>query len=151
MHIYILILSSQLGNDRIFIYPEIEPIIYRLITEKVIEKNCQLIKIWDTENHIHVLININPVINVSNLIKVIKGNSSFTIANSVCPGTFFKWQSGYGALSVSPREVSRVSKYIADRKLHHKADSAISKWEVLQQEKPSIRTVCMSLAHGFNH
>jgi len=70
------------------IYPEIEPIVYRLITEKVIEKNCQLIKIGGTENHIHVLININPVINVSNLIKEIKGNSSFTIGNSVCPGTF---------------------------------------------------------------
>jgi len=101
-----------------------------LITEKVIEKNCQLIKIGDTENHLHVLININPVINVSNLIKEIKGYSSFTIANSVCPGTFFKWQRGYGALSVSPREVSRVSKYIADQKLYHKEDSALSKWEV---------------------
>ena len=81
------------------IYPEIEPILYRLITKKVIEKNCQLIKIGrGTENHIHGLININPVINISNLIKEIKGYSSFTIANSVCPGTFFNWQSGYGAL-----------------------------------------------------
>ncbi|MCD6424377.1 MAG: transposase [Anaerolineales bacterium] len=101
-----------------------------MITEKVFEKNCQLIIIGGTEYHIHVLINNNPVINVSNLIKEIKGYSSFTIANSVCPGTFFKWQSGCGALSVSPREVSRVSKYIADQKLHHKEDSAIGKWEV---------------------
>jgi len=110
--------------------PEYEHILYQLITEKITEHKCQLISIGGTEDHIHVLVNINPVISVSKLIKEVKGYSSYAMGNLVNPGSPFKWQGGYGALSVSPGAVSRISKYIKDQKMHHQDETIILKWEL---------------------
>jgi predicted Zn finger-like uncharacterized protein len=35
----------------------------------------------------------------------------------------FYWQSGYGAFSVSPREMDIVTAYIANQEEHHKAET----------------------------
>ncbi len=113
-----------------FIDPDLEPILYQLIAEKIDENKCQLIKIGGTQDHIHVLINVNPVVSVSSLVKSIKGYSSFTIANKIRPGSLFKWQGGYGALSVAPGSISTISRYIANQKAHHKEDSINRYWEL---------------------
>lgn len=35
----------------------------------------------------------------------------------------FYWQSGYGAFSVSPTQIDRVERYIANQEEHHKTAS----------------------------
>jgi len=110
--------------------PDLEPILHQLISEKVNDHNSKLLKVGGTSDHVHLLINVNPVISVSKLIKEIKGYSSFTVANIIRPNSYFKWQAGYGAISVSPGSLSTIIKYITNQKVHHREDSIRSKWEL---------------------
>ncbi len=101
-----------------------------LITESV-EKNIQdivkakcrkfdteLIAIGNVEDHIHLLLSINPNIKISELVGEIKGATSYFI-NRQNSGSLH-WQDGYGALSVSKSALKAVKKYIENQKEHHK-------------------------------
>jgi hypothetical protein len=44
----------------------------------------------------------------------------------ICPR--FEWQEGYGAVSVSPSEVERTRRYIANREEHHLKVSFAEEW-----------------------
>jgi hypothetical protein len=48
-----------------------------------------------------------------------KGASSHLVAHEIAAGYEFKWQGGYGALSVSRGHVRRVCEYIKRQKEHH--------------------------------
>ena len=93
----------------------------------------QPIKIGGTKDHIHILVNIHPSVSVSNVVKEVKGFSSFIIANKIQPESLFRWQSGYGVISISPQGISRISKYITDQKEHHRQGTMESNWELGQK------------------
>ena len=54
------------------------------------------------------------------LVKEIKGHSSFWFKRLDRSLTDFYWQDGYGAFSVSPTDLEKISKYIENQKEHHK-------------------------------
>ena len=109
---------------------EIESILYKLISDKLYELKCQPIKIGGTKDHIHILVNIHPSVSVSTIVKEVKGFSSFIIANKIQPESLFRWQSGYGVISISPQGISRISEYITDQKEHHREGTMKSNWEL---------------------
>ncbi|MCK5644805.1 MAG: IS200/IS605 family transposase [Gammaproteobacteria bacterium] len=109
---------------------DLEPILFKLISDRIHEHKCQLLKIGGTEDHIHLLVDMHPSTCVSNLVKSIKGFSSYSISNKIRPGSFFKWQGGYGAMTVSQNDISILSKYIANQKTHHSQKSIDSRWEI---------------------
>ena len=106
------------------------PVGFKLISDRIHEHKCQLLKIGGTEDHIHLLVDMHPSTCVSNLVKSIKGFSSYSISNKIRPGSFFKWQGGYGAMTVSQNDISILSKYIANQKTHHSQKSIDSRWEI---------------------
>ena len=108
----------------------LEPVLYRLINDRIIEHKCQLIEIGGTEDHIHVLVRMHPSESVSGLVKSVKGYTSYTISNLIQPGSFFKWQGGYGAITVSPKDISILTTYIANQKLHHSNKDLVYQWEI---------------------
>ncbi len=109
---------------------ELEPILYRLISDILIEHKCKLIKIGGTANHIHLLVEIHPSKCVSNLVKCIKGFSSFSVSNQIRPDSFFKWQGGYAAITLSPHAVPILEKYIVNQKERHDGKSIDQRWEL---------------------
>jgi putative transposase len=69
------------------------------------------------EDHIHLLIQIPPVLTLSKAVATIKANSS-RWAND--EGHKFAWQQGYGAFSVSASVIPAVIRYIRNQEEHHK-------------------------------
>ena len=108
----------------------LDPVLYRLITDRLIEHKCQLMEIGGTEDHIHILVRMHPSESVSGLAKSVKGYSSYTISNLIQPGSFFKWQGGYGAISVTPRDIAALSSYIAKQKEHHSNNGLKKQFEI---------------------
>lgn len=47
----------------------------------------------------------------------------------------FKWQSGYGALSIGERSLETVMEYAARQKEHHKNQTIISIYERMDEEE----------------
>ena len=69
------------------------------------------------EDHLHLLIQIPPVLPLSKAVATIKANSSRWASEE---GHKFSWQQGYGAFSVSASVIPAVERYIRNQEQHHK-------------------------------
>lgn len=78
-----------------------------------------LLKAGGIEDHIHLLAKLPPTIAVSDMLRLIKANSSKWINEAKKPKKAFEWQPGYGAFSVSESQVGAVEAYISSQREHH--------------------------------
>ncbi len=107
-----------------------EPVLFKVIRAKCREKGCKSIIVGGTTNHVHLLVELRPPISVSDLVQFIKGSSAYIIAHQMEPEVFFKWQVGYGAITVSPQNIPTIKKYIATQKEHHQSGTYNHHWEL---------------------
>ena len=84
------------------------------------KKDIQFDIINGVEDHVHCLFRLKPVQNPSEIIKLLKGQSSFWINKNVVLDEKFEWQVGYGIFSVSEKDVMKVRKYIYNQEKHHR-------------------------------
>lgn len=70
------------------------------------------------DDHVHLLVRARPVHSASEIVRVLKSNSSRWIREKHSAG--FGWQTGYGVFSVSESSVPEVTEYIASQEEHHK-------------------------------
>ena len=116
---------------------DMEPVLSNAIRGKCCEKDCKTIIVGGTTNHNHILVELGSTISVSELVQFIKGSSSYIIARQMQPEVFFKWQRGYGAITVSPQNIPVIKKYIAKQKEHHQTGTFNHHWEL--ESQPSIQ------------
>jgi REP element-mobilizing transposase RayT len=104
-----------------------EPLIHQPVEQELhaylggICKNfeCHPIKIGGYTDHIHILCMLSKKIALMKLLEEVKSHSSKWMKTKGDDLKNFYWQDGYGAFSVSPRQVDTVINYIANQKVHH--------------------------------
>ena len=69
------------------------------------------------EDHVHLLIQLPPVLALAKAVSLLKSNSSSWTSEH---GMQFRWQEGYGAFSVSASNLATVERYIANQEKHHR-------------------------------
>ncbi len=69
------------------------------------------------EDHVHLLIQLPPVLALAEAVSLVKSNSSRWMGDH---GFDFSWQEGCGAFSVSTSNVAVVKHYIANQEKHHR-------------------------------
>lgn len=79
--------------------------------------NIEVLAVGGTANHLHILMSLPPRQPLSYAIRDLKANSSRWISEH---STRFAWQEGFGALSVSPSQVSVMKNYIRNQLEHHR-------------------------------
>ena len=72
-------------------------------------------------DHVHILAALPPKAALSDVMRVLKTNSSRWVHEELHQQ--FAWQSGYGAFSVSHSNAEQVRLYIANQQEHHKTVS----------------------------
>jgi len=102
-----------------FITNEIEKILYENISCQFIEMGCHVSITNGATDHIHCLFLMNPNKSIAEIIKQVKGSSSYLINNQKKEYEKFVWQRGYSAFSVSERNLNSIFKYIQNQKTHH--------------------------------
>ncbi len=85
------------------------------------DKRGVLLKAGGIEDHIHLLAKLPPTIAVSDMLRLIKANSSKWINEVKKPMQSFEWQPGYAAFSVSESQAETVMAYIANQREHHQS------------------------------
>ena len=80
---------------------------------------CQVVKVGGVEDHIHILLRLSKDVSIAHVTQEVKRNSSRWIKSIAPCYRLFKWQSGYGAFSVSQSLVERTEQYIIRQKNHH--------------------------------
>ena len=97
--------------------------LYQFIAGILQNKKCHLYQINGTENHLHIVTHIHPVIAPAQLVKDIKlATAAFLKETKIFP-SFHGWQSGYGAFSYSISAKERLVAYVKNQKEHHRAVS----------------------------
>jgi putative transposase len=104
--------------------------LYKYISGIVHNKKHKMFIINGTEDHIHILISMNPDQSVSSITQDIKRSSSKWINDNKLSIGKFEWQPGFGAFSVSKSQINFVIKYIEDQKEHHKKVSFLDEFRL---------------------
>jgi len=116
--------------DRLpFVTPAIETRLYEAMAAKCLDLRCDAIAIGGDLDHVHLLAKFAPTISIAELVQGVKGATSHLVNHEIAPGREFRWQGSYGALTVSPNGVNRVTAYIQNQKLHHIERRTFEDWE----------------------
>jgi putative transposase len=86
------------------------------------------------EDHIHVVLSIPPKLAVADCVKHLKGASAFAINHMDGSDGQFKWQEGYGAVTIGERSLETVMAYAARQKQHHKEKSEVAIYERIEED-----------------
>ena len=121
--------------------PKYERLIYKIIYKEVSKMGCKLFAINGTENHVHALIMLNSKVNISEVMKQIKGVSSRIISRLKITPREFNWQIGYGAYSVSEKNLKGVIKYIRNQKIHHQELSYWDETKSMKRNSTSFNSI----------
>jgi REP element-mobilizing transposase RayT len=87
--------------------------------EQFEKMGCEVLIINGYHDHVHCLFSMGRNHSISEIIKQVKGESSFYINSLAITGFHFLWQSGYAAFSVNEKNYDRLYKYILNQKVHH--------------------------------
>lgn len=71
------------------------------------------------QDHVHIFFELNPTTSLSDVIRIVKTNSSKWINKNRFVKGKFEWQEGYGAFSYSKSQRNRVIQYIINQEEHH--------------------------------
>ena len=109
-----------------------EHLLREVIADKCRELGLILHAMGNIEDHVHVVVSIPPKLSVAECLKHFKGTSSRAM-NRTGPEQF-KWQDGYGALSLSGRVLDTVIKYALNQRQHHANHTATAIFEQITDE-----------------
>ncbi len=116
------------------ITPDREKIIYGVIYTKAKELQLIVHAVGAVEDHIHVVVSIPPKLAVSDCVRHLKGASAYALNQQPASATKFKWQEGYGALSVSQALLDSVIAYAKRQKEHHRERSIRPVYEQMEDQ-----------------
>ena len=98
---------------------KIERRIFRCIVGQVQKLGCEVLAINGVPDHIHMVVKLKSTIPVATLIKQSKGVSAKFINEHLVENNKFRWQSGYGAFTVSRWDLPMIINYVKKQKEHH--------------------------------
>ena len=102
-----------------FISNIIERRLYRCIVSQVQKLGCQVLAINGVPDHIHLVVKVRSTVPIAKLIKQAKGVSAKFINDHFQAEDNFRWQSGYGAFTISRWDLPKIINYVKKQKIHH--------------------------------
>jgi REP element-mobilizing transposase RayT len=85
--------------------------------------DCPSLRIGGAEDHVHILCRFGKGIEIQNLLRDLKRDSSKWVKTQNPRLADFQWQAGYGAFSISPAHVPAMKQYIVDQEEHHRRET----------------------------
>ena len=114
--------------------PQFEISLFQYFKLKAKELESTILEINGYLDHIHILIQIPPKYSVSEVIQRLKGATSHKFPE-------LYWQRGFGALTVSERNLSAAIEYVRKQKDHHNHNNTISKLERFDDEDAKMNHI----------
>ena len=116
------------------ITPEREKMFYGVLYKKGEELGLKIHAAGNIEDHVHVVASIPPVLALAEAVRQLKGASAYAINRMADSDGQFKWQGGYGALSVGERSLETVMEYAAKQKEHRRNNKLIAVYERVDED-----------------
>lgn len=113
---------------RAVLHPDWEERLHRYIAAIVQNNGHKMLAINSAYDHLHMFVGLNPTQSISELMRLVKGDSSEFINKERLTASKFQWQEGYGAFSNSRSQIDAVVKYILGQKEHHRKKSFMEEY-----------------------
>ncbi len=108
--------------------------LHKYITGIVQNYSHKMLGINSVPDHIHIFFGMRPTQSISDLMKIVKAESSGWINERNFSDGRFQWQNGYGAFSYCRSEVQTVINYIKNQERHHTRESFKEEYVRILQE-----------------
>lgn len=116
--IYVQIVFAVQDRQRL-IPREHKEELHKYITGIIRNQGQKLLAIHCLPDHTHILLGLKPSMALSDLVQVVKADSTnFINRKQWVPGRF-SWQEGYGAFSYGHSQLTTVIRYIQNQEEHH--------------------------------
>lgn len=92
----------------------------KYITGIVQNHGHKMITINNMPDHLHMFFGFRPNQSLSDLMRIVKSESSEWINLQKLTPETFRWQEGYGAFSYSRSQLQTVTNYILNQEEHHR-------------------------------
>lgn len=109
--------------------PSFEAQVHQFLSEQLRALGCPVRIVNGMPDHVHCLFLLSPERTIADVIKQIKGSSSYFINQQKLTPVRFSWQGGYAAFSVSSSGLDFVYRYIKAQKDHHRKVNAEEEYE----------------------
>ena len=119
--VYHIVFSTK--NRQPMIQPSFRDELEKYITGIIKAEGCALIEIGGMPDHLHIVARFRPDRSVSEMVRLIKANSSKWVNETRGLAGRFEWQVGYGAFTVSQSQVEQLREYVRGQEEHHRTRS----------------------------
>ncbi len=113
---------------------EREKVIYGTLYNKAKELGLIIHAAGNVEDHFHVVVSIPPKLSISDCVRHLKGASAHAVNHMLSSATVFKWQEGYGALSLGERSLPTLIAYANNQAQHHRDNTMVALCERMTEE-----------------
>lgn len=128
--IYHIIFRTKFGTPTIC--EENEKQLYNYIWGIIKELKCDLYQMNGMPDHLHLLVDLHPMISIGEFVQKIKISSHNWIdQNKTLFPDFYAWSIGYCALTYSELEKEKIKNYIKKQKEHHKSQNFMDETKFL--------------------
>jgi REP-associated tyrosine transposase len=100
---------------------DIARVIEQALCRKARELGVTIHQLGGIEDHIHMVASIPPRAAVAGCLQQFKGASSHAANSSLHRAPRFRWQDGYGALTLGQGSLAVVIEYVKHQREHHTA------------------------------
>lgn len=100
---------------------EIRPKVFQHIRDNANKKGIFLDFVNGYAEHVHCLVSLGTEQKISEIVKLIKGESSFWINQNKLTKTKFSWQHEYFAVGICESLLDKTRDYIKNQERHHQS------------------------------
>ena len=103
-------------------------LLHQYITGMIQNKTHKMLQINTMPDHLHMLVGFRPHENMSQLIQIVKSESTKWINDQKLTKIQFGWQDSFGAFSYSKSHVPNVIRYIQNQEQHHRKQTFLEEY-----------------------
>jgi len=108
--------------------------LHKYITGIVQNSGHKMLAINSVPDHLHFFFGFRPSQSLSDLMQLVKGESSEWLNDNRICSSKFHWQTGYGAFSYSKSQIPIIVDYIQRQEEHHKKKTFLEEYKEILNE-----------------
>lgn len=120
--LYVQLVFAVKGRENI-VSANIHDRVEKYITGIIQNKKHKLLAIYCMPDHLHIFLSMKPDMAISDLVRIVKSESTKFINDHQLVSGKFSWQEGFGAFSYSESQIDTVVNYVLHQSEHHKQKS----------------------------
>jgi putative transposase len=91
-------------------------------------RGCVLVVAGCATDHVHAVVRLAASVSLADLVRQLKGASSYELNHTGASHRSFAWQTGYWAESLSPTDLDPVAAYVRNQRVHHDPSHPAERW-----------------------